>query len=56
MMENHGYNQLINNPNALFIDQYAKSANLADQLFRHRPPQFDQLPGSGRPFKLWRAN
>jgi len=33
MMENHGYNQLINNPNAPFIDQYAKSANLANNYF-----------------------
>jgi hypothetical protein len=33
MMENHGYNQLINNPNAPFIDQYAKSANLATNYF-----------------------
>jgi phosphatidylinositol-3-phosphatase len=32
-MENHGYNQLINNPNAPFIDQYAKSANLATNYF-----------------------
>jgi hypothetical protein len=33
MMENHGYNQLINNPNAPFIGQYAKSANLATNYF-----------------------
>jgi hypothetical protein len=33
MMENHGYNQLINNPNAPFIDQYAKSANLSNNYF-----------------------
>jgi phosphatidylinositol-3-phosphatase len=33
MMENHGYNQLINNPNAPFIDPYAKSANLANNYF-----------------------
>jgi hypothetical protein len=33
MMENHGYNQLINNPNAPFIDKYAKSANLATNYF-----------------------
>lgn len=33
MMENHGYNQLIANPNAPFIDKYAKSANLATNYF-----------------------
>jgi hypothetical protein len=33
MMENHGYNQLINNPNAPFIDSYAKSGNLANNYF-----------------------
>jgi phosphatidylinositol-3-phosphatase len=33
MMENHGYNQLINNPNAPFIDKYAKTANLATNYF-----------------------
>ncbi len=33
MMENHGYNQIINNPNAPFIDKYAKSANLATNYF-----------------------
>ena len=29
MMENHGYQQIIDNPNAPFINQLAKSANLA---------------------------
>ena len=33
MMENHGYVQIINNPNAPFINQYAKSANLAKNYF-----------------------
>lgn len=33
MMENHGYNQLINNPNAPFIDKFANSANLATNYF-----------------------
>ncbi len=27
MMENHGYSQIINNPNDPFVNQYAKSAN-----------------------------
>lgn len=33
MMENHGYNEIVNNPNALFINQYAKSANTAKNYF-----------------------
>ena len=33
MMENHGYSQIINNPNAPFINSYARSANLATNYF-----------------------
>jgi phosphatidylinositol-3-phosphatase len=33
MMENHGYSEILNNPNAKFINQYAKSANLATSYF-----------------------
>jgi phospholipase C len=33
MMENHGYNQILNNPNAPFLNQYAKSANTATNYF-----------------------
>jgi phosphatidylinositol-3-phosphatase len=33
MMENHGYSQILNNPNAPFINQYAQSANLATNYF-----------------------
>lgn len=33
MMENHGYNQILNNPSAPFIDKYAKAANLATNYF-----------------------
>lgn len=33
MMENHGYNEILNNPNAKFINQYAHSANLANNYF-----------------------
>jgi hypothetical protein len=33
MMENHGYSQIIGNPNAPFINQMAKSANLATNYF-----------------------
>ena len=33
MMENHGYSQIINNPNEPFVNQYAKTANLATNYF-----------------------
>jgi len=33
MMENHGYSQILNNPNAPYINQLAKSANLATNYF-----------------------
>jgi phosphatidylinositol-3-phosphatase len=33
MMENHGYGQILNNPNEPFVNQYAKSANLATNYF-----------------------
>jgi hypothetical protein len=33
MMENHGYSQIIGNPNAPFANQYAKSANSATNYF-----------------------
>ncbi len=33
MMENHGYSQILNNPNAPFINSYAKSANLAANYY-----------------------
>ena len=33
MMENHGYGQILNNPNAAFINQLAKSANSATNYF-----------------------
>jgi phosphatidylinositol-3-phosphatase len=33
MMENHGYAQIIGNPNAPFANQYAKSANTATNYF-----------------------
>jgi hypothetical protein len=33
MMENHGYSQIINNPNAPFINKYAKEANLGTNYF-----------------------
>jgi hypothetical protein len=33
MMENHGYSQILTNPNAPFINTYAQSANLATNYF-----------------------
>ena len=33
MMENHGYGQIANNPNAAFINNLARSANLATNYF-----------------------
>jgi hypothetical protein len=33
MMENHGYSQIMGNPNAPFANQYAKSANSATNYF-----------------------
>jgi hypothetical protein len=33
MMENHGYGQIINNPNAPFINKYAKQANIGTNYF-----------------------
>ncbi len=33
MMENHSYSQILNNPNAVFINQLANSGNLATNYF-----------------------
>ena len=33
MMENHGFGQILNNPNAPFINKLANSANLATNFF-----------------------
>ncbi len=33
LMENHSYSQILNNPNAPFVNQLAKSANTATQYF-----------------------
>src|SRR5712675_3334024 len=33
MMENHGYREILNNPNARFINQYARTANVATNYF-----------------------
>src|SRR5713226_7645329 len=33
MMENHGYSQIVNNPNAPFTNKYAQSANSATNYF-----------------------
>jgi len=33
LMENHGYSQIVNNSNAPFINQYAKTHNVATNYF-----------------------
>ena len=33
MMENHGYSQILSNPNAPFINKYARTANLSTNYF-----------------------
>jgi phosphatidylinositol-3-phosphatase len=33
VMENHGFNEILNNPNAPFLNQYAQQANLATNYF-----------------------
>src|SRR6266403_523485 len=33
VMENHGFTEILNNPNAPFINQYAQQANLATNYF-----------------------
>jgi phosphatidylinositol-3-phosphatase len=41
MMENHGFSQIMGNPNASFINQYAKSANLATNYFAVAHPSLN---------------
>jgi phosphatidylinositol-3-phosphatase len=41
MMENHAYGQIINNPNAPFIDAYAKKANLATNYYAIAHPSLN---------------
>jgi hypothetical protein len=41
VMENHGYGEIINNPNARFINQYAKTANLATKYFAVAHPSLN---------------
>jgi len=41
MMENHGYTEILNNPNAPFISKYARKANLAANYFAVAHPQPD---------------
>ena len=40
MMENHGYNEIIGNHNARFINNYAQTANLATNYFAVGHPSF----------------
>jgi phosphatidylinositol-3-phosphatase len=40
LMENHGYSQIVGNPSAPFANQYAKSANSANNYFAIGHPSF----------------
>jgi len=50
MMENHGYREILNNPNAKFTNSYAKTANLATNYFAVAHPSLtnylEQVGGS----------
>ena len=54
LMENHGYRQIINNPNEPYLNGLIakRKVNLARQLFCHRPPQSDELSGDRRRFEF----
>ena len=39
MMENHGYSQVVNNPNLPYTNALIGLANIGDQLFRDRPSE-----------------
>jgi len=54
MMENHGFSQLVGNPDTPFANELARSEN-GHQLFRHRTSELDQLPRSGWRLQLRRA-
>lgn len=41
MMENHGYGQIANNPNAPFINSLARSANLSANYFAIAHPSLN---------------
>jgi hypothetical protein len=41
MMENHGFSQIVNNPNAPFINRYAKTANSATNYFAVAHPSLN---------------
>ena len=48
LMENHGYSQIIGNPNAPFTNQYANSVNSGRNYFAVAHPSSDQLSGDRR--------
>jgi hypothetical protein len=41
MMENHGYSQVLNNPNDPWVNQYAKAANVATNYFAIAHPSLN---------------
>ena len=55
IMENHGYHQIVDNPDAPFINRLAKSANSATNYFAIAHPSLTKLSGSGGRIQFWRA-
>lgn len=52
MMENHGYSQIVGNPNAPFINHYAQSGQRRYELLCRGAPELDQLSRSRGRIKL----
>jgi phosphatidylinositol-3-phosphatase len=57
-MENHGYREIINNPNARFLNSYAHSANLATNYFAVAHPSLTNYlePTGGSNFGIHSDN
>ena len=55
MMENHGYTEILHNPNAQFINQLRQVRQSCHQLLRCCPSQPDQLSGGCRRIELRRS-
>ena len=54
MMENHGYTEILGNPNAPFTNKYAASANLATNYFAVAHPSLTNYLEVARRFQLRR--
>ena len=57
MMENHGYQQVIDNPNEPYLNSLItqQEGQSGDQLFRRRTSQPDELPGNRRRLEFRRS-